>query len=177
MAALGKHGFIHDKLEIKFLILYLLSRTVAPVNFSTLTELTLCDDGVEYFDFAECVHELVETEHLTLEDNLYAITEKGRRNGEICESGIAYSVRLKCEKNLAQLNTILRRNAQVRAQVLPRDDGFFTLRMVLDDEKGNILTVEMLTISTEQGERLGERFRAQPEQVYNGILNLLTGDG
>ena len=174
---MGKHGFIHDKLEIKFLILYLLSRTVAPVNFSTLTELALCDDGVEYFDYAECVHELVETEHLTLENNHYAITEKGRRNGEICESGIAYSVRLKCDKSLAQLNAILRRNAQVRAEMLPREDGFYTLRMVLDDETGNIFTIEMLTISTEQGERLGERFRAQPEQIYNGLLDLLAGDG
>lgn len=169
-----RYGFIHDKLDIKFLVLYILSRTAAPVNFSSLTELTLCDDGIDYFDYAECVDELVTSGHLTLKDSLYEITEKGRRNGSICESSLPYSVRLKCDKSLAKLNTVLRRNAQVRAEVLPQKDGTFTLRMILDDEQGNLLTLEMLTVSTEQAEQLGKRFRAKPEMIYNGIVDLLT---
>ena len=79
-------GFIHDKLDIKFLILYLMARVAGPVDFTTLADLTFCDDGVEYFDFAESVAELVSTGHLAVEGDLYTITDKGRRNGEICES-------------------------------------------------------------------------------------------
>ena len=30
-------GFIHDKLDIKFLILYLMARVAGPVDFTTLT--------------------------------------------------------------------------------------------------------------------------------------------
>ncbi len=173
---MARHGFIHDKLEIKILVLYLLSRTFAPINFATLTELTLCDDGIDYFEYAEALDELVTSDHVILEEGLYTITEKGIRNGDICESGIAYSVRLKCDKNLVKLNALLRRNAQVKAQLLPREDGFHTLRMELDDEQGNLLTIEMFTVSTEQGERLAERFRAQPDQIYNGLLELLTAE-
>lgn len=44
-------GFIQDKLEIKFLILYLAARVIEPVPFDTLLDLTLCDDAVDYFDF------------------------------------------------------------------------------------------------------------------------------
>ena len=96
------YGFIQDKLEIKFLILYLAARVIEPVPFDTLLDLTLCDDAVDYFDFSECLADLVKTEHLTLdeESGLYAITEKGRRNSEICETSLPYSVRLRCDKNL-----------------------------------------------------------------------------
>ena len=49
---MSRTGFIHDKLDIKFLILYLMARVASPVDFATLADLTFCDDGVEYFDFA-----------------------------------------------------------------------------------------------------------------------------
>jgi len=173
---LARFGFIHDKLDIKFLILYLMGRVAAPIDFATLTDLTMCDDGVDYFQFAEAVAELVDTAHLSTQDELYTITEKGRRNGEICESSLPYSVRIKCDQNLARLNAGLRRSAQVCAEVLPRSDGSFTLRLTLDDDDGNLLTLEMLTASENQAGHLAERFRAHPEQVYNGVLDALLTD-
>lgn len=170
---MSRTGFIHDKLDIKFLVLYLMARVASPVDFPTLADLTFCDDGVEYFDFAESVAELVDTEHLTLEDGKYSITDKGRRNGKICESSLAYSVRRKCDQNLARVNGVLRRDAQVRTELLPREDGGVTLRLILDDDKGNIMTLDMLTVSPDQADRLAEKFRAEPEKLYHGILQVL----
>ena len=110
-------GFIHDKLELKFLILYITARVIIP--FDTVLDLTMCDDAIDYFDFSECLADLVRTEHLSLsEDGLYSITEKGLRNSRICESSLAYSVRLRCDKNLAKCNRKLRRKSQV-----PRKSG------------------------------------------------------
>ncbi len=170
---MSRTGFIHDKLDIKFLVLYLMARVASPVDFPTLADLTFCDDGVEYFDFAESVSELVDTEHLTLEDGKYSITDKGRRNGKICESSLAFSVRRKCDQNLARVNGVLRRDAQVRTELLPREDGGVTLRLILDDDKGNIMTLDMLTVSTDQADHLAEKFRAEPEKLYHGILQVL----
>ena len=162
---MAKAGFIHDKLDIKFLVLYLMARVASPVDFSTLADLTFCDDGVEYFDFAAALAEL--------KDDKYSITEKGRRNGKICESSLAYSVRRKCDRNLAKVNGVLRRDAQVRAEILPRDDGAHTLRLILDDDKGNIMTLDLLTVSEEQAGRLAEKFRTHPERLYDSILQVL----
>lgn len=170
---MSRTGFIHDKLDIKFLVLYLMARVASPVDFPTLADLTFCDDGVEYFDFAESVAELVDTEHLTLQDGKYSITDKGRRNGKICESSLAFSVRRKCDQNLARVNGVLRRDAQVRTELLPREDGGVTLRLILDDDKGNIMTLDMLTVSTDQADHLAEKFRAEPEKLYHGILQVL----
>lgn len=170
---MGRTGYIHDKLDIKFLILYLTARLAAPVDFPTLTDLTFCDDGVEYFPFAESLSELITTEHLKEEDGLYSITDKGRRNGEICESSLPFSVRRRCDRNLAAINGVLRRNAQVRTELLPREDGDTTLRLILDDDTGNVMTLDLLMVSPELANQLGERFRAQPEKLYHTILKQL----
>ena len=173
---MARVGFIHDKLDIKFLILYIMSRVAAPIDMPTLADLTMCDEGVDYFDFTEAAAELVSTEHLLLEDERYSITEKGRKNGAICESSLPYSVRVKCDKNVTKLNSRLRRDAQVRSERIPRNDGTFTLRLALDDEHGNLLTVDMLAATEQQCDRLSEQFKAHPEQIYNGILDVLLTD-
>ena len=81
---MARMGFIQDKLEIKFLLLYIASRLIEPVPFEAMQELAMIDDGVDFFDFSECMNDLVTSGHLTLsEDGLYAITEKGLRNGQI----------------------------------------------------------------------------------------------
>lgn len=176
---MARYGFIHDKLDIKFLVLYLTARLAGPVDFATLTDLTMCDAGVDYFDFAEAVSELVKTGHLALEDGCYSITEKGRRDGAACESSLPYSVKRKCSGSLAGINGALRRDAQVRGEVLERDEGGFTARLTLDDESGNLLSVELFSPVRGQAERLCENFKSRPERFYNAVLEALMeqGDG
>ena len=63
------YGFIRDKLDIKFLILYIAARVIEPIPFDTVLDLTLCDDAIDYFDFSECLQDLVKTEHLALSED------------------------------------------------------------------------------------------------------------
>lgn len=52
-----------------------------------------------------------------------------------------------------------------------------TVRMTLDDDGGNLLTIELFCPSEEQADRLIAGFRARPEQVYNQILGALLSTG
>ena len=174
---MARFGFIHDKLEIKFLILYLLSRASEPLEFSTLTDLTLCDEGIDYFEYAEALSELVDTEHVQKqEDEQYFITEKGRKNGAICESSLPYSIRMRADRQIALVNARLRRNAQVRAERIARDESGFTVRLSLDDDFENILTLELLAPNEIQAARLEENFRRHPERVYQAVLAAALDD-
>lgn len=168
-----QYGFIRDKLDVKVLALYLMARAAAPIDFATLTDLCMCDEGVDYFVFAQAVSELVESEHLQLEDDLYAITDKGRKNGSVWEESLPFSVRQKCDRNLARLNAKLRQAAQIRAEVLSRDSGGFVVRMILDDNQGNLMTLELYSPTQEQADRLSVSFRSEPERVYRAILSSL----
>jgi len=173
---MAPQGFIHDKLDIKMLELYILARTAGPLPPNLLADLTLRHEGVGYFDFAEATAELVQSGNLTESDEGYAITDKGRENSAACESSLPYSVRLHCDQALGPVNAILRRNAQVRGEKRPAPDGSVTARMTLDDDKGNLLTVEILCPSEEQADRLISRFRARPERVYHELLSILDDE-
>ena len=169
-----RYGFIHDKLDIKFLLLYILSRAAAPLDFSTLTDLTMIDEGVDYFDFAECLSDLVRTEHLTLSaDGLYAITDKGLRNSRICESSLPYSVRLRCDKNLAACNRHLRRKSQVKASTEKRPNGTYTVRLELSDDMGSVMDLRLAIPREDMAAMLTERFQKSPERLYGEIMRAL----
>jgi hypothetical protein len=166
-------GFIKDELEIKLLVLYIMNRVAAPIDFFKLIDLALCDEGVDYFQLTKAISHLVETEHIRLEGDLYAITDKGRRNSQVCESSLPYSVRHKCDLNLAELNDSLRREAQVRSETVLRPDGTYAARLALDDEAGNLFTLELLAASEEHASLLCDRFRRSPERVYRSVLDTL----
>ena len=166
-------GFIHDKLEIKFLILYIAARVIEPIPFDTVLDLTLCDDAIDYFDFSECLADLVKTEHLTLENDLYTITEKGMRNSQICESSLPYSVRLRCDKNLTECNRKLRRKNQVQASTTKRPNGSYTVNLTLDDDLGNLLNLDLMVVHEVMGKLIEKRFRKNPEKLYTKLMELL----
>lgn len=166
-------GFIQDQLEIKFLILYIAARVIEPIPFDTMLDLTMCDDAIDYFDFSACLADLVKTQHLRLEKDLYAITEKGRRNSAICETSLPYSVRLRCDRNLSEWNRKLRRRNQVRAVTEKRANGTYTLRLSLDDDIGSVMDLRLMIVHEELAKTLAARFRREPEKLYNSILNLL----
>ena len=167
-------GFIQSELDLKLLVLYIMSRVAGPVTFLQLLELALCDEGVDYFDFAEAVAELVDTDHLTHADDRYAITEKGKRNGGICESSLPYSVRMHCDENLVRVNDAIRRQAQVQADVSDNEDGTCTLHLRLDDVGTPLLQLELLTPSRPQAAAMAHRFQSDPTALYYHIVTLLT---
>ena len=168
------HGFIHDKLEIKFLILYITARVIEPIPFEVVLDLTLCDDAIDYFDFSECLNDLVKTGHLTLsEEGLYAITEKGLKNSQICESSLPYSVRLRCGKNLADCNRRLRRKNQVQSSYQKRENGTYTVRFFLSDDMGSIMDLQLMATREDMARALRERFLKDPEKIYGQIMQLL----
>lgn len=167
-------GFIHDKLEIKFLILYITARVIEPIPFDMVLDLTMCDDGIDYFDFSECLQDLVKTEHLTLSDSgLYAITEKGMRNSRICESSLPYSVRQRCDKNLETWNRKLRRQRQVKSSIEERPNGTYTVRLQLSDDKGGVMDLKLMVVDQPRAKAVAKRFKEAPEQLYGQIIQLL----
>lgn len=165
-------GFIRDKLDIKLLILYLLDHLAAPIDFSTLTDLAMCDPGVDYFLFAEAITELIQSEHIKLEDDRYSITDKGHSNSADSESSLSVVIRKRCDSRLAPLNAELRRSAQIHTDV-HEENGTYVLSLSLDDDMGNLMHLSLTAVSRDQCEEMSRRFRERPEKIYQHILSLL----
>lgn len=171
-------GFIRGPLDIKLLILYILARAKLPLDMAELTDLTLCDEGVDYFQFTEALGSLKTTGHVKEDgDGRLSITPKGRANGAICEDELPYSVRLRCDRSIAELNQQMERQNQVRTSITPRESGDgVTVSMVLDDDSGNIMTLDMLAPDSKQGTLLAENFQANAEKIYNVVLTALLNE-
>ena len=74
-----QHGFIHDMLDVKVLILFVASKALYPLSLQKIYELCFQDDCLSYFDVSVAVPQMVESGHLeeTGEDE-YVITEDER---------------------------------------------------------------------------------------------------
>ena len=104
-----------EKLDIKILILFILRRLPDAVTRETLTDLALSEGNAGYFEYSECLAELVDSRQVEQEGNLYKISERGARNCEIVESSLPMTVRQKMEKNIKPVADELRRRAMITA--------------------------------------------------------------
>lgn len=171
------HGFIHEKLDIKLLILFILSRLPAPVDRGTLDELCQqCDSGVGYFDYSDCLGELMDSGHITEEDEEYAATEKGKRNARTVESSLPYSVRSRALKLIAPVEERLARAAMLRSEIEQDAEGCH-LALSLSDGKGEILSMRLLCSDEEQAKKMKKSFRRRAEAIYGRIVEILCEEG
>ena len=172
----GNFGFIHEKLEIKILILFILRRVPEPIALEELAGLVMCDDGVGYFDFAQCVAELVQTDHLFFRDDKYSVTIKGVRNGEATENSLPYSVRVKASGMTADFCLKLSRESMIQTSHSANDDYGFTVNLSLSDALGSIMSMELFTGDESQAEALEKGFRKNAEGIYNELIKMMLGE-
>ena len=161
-------GFIHDMLDVKVLILFVMARVSYPVTVGEIYELCYQDDCLSYFDVCTAVPEMVKSGHLKeQEDQKYAITEKGKADGSLTEDSIAFTVKQRAENAVAKYNRQIRRSSFVKTQVIPRESGDYSVVMALDDEIGNLMTLELVAPDQRQAVRLGKLFEKKAEMIYN----------
>ena len=168
-----RHGFVHEKLDIKILILYILRRLPGEVDPHTLAELCQCDEGVGYFDYSDCLAELVETEHITETRSGYTITEKGIRNADTVESSLPFSVRRKASKLVAPVEEKMRRAAMITAKHTVGEEGCI-VQLALSDGKGEIMNLSFLCPDEAQAQSIEKNFRRDAESYYLKIAELLS---
>lgn len=170
-------GFIHDMMDVKVLILFVMARVNYPVTAQQIYELCYQDDCLSYFDVCTAVPEMVRSGHLReLENQSYEITEKGRADGSLTEDSVAFSVRQRAENAVNRFNRQIRRSSFVKTQILPRESGDFSVIMALDDEMGNLMTLELLAPDQRQAIRLSKLFEKKAESVYNLTMAELLDD-
>ena len=170
-------GFIHDMLDVKVLILFVMARVSYPVTTQQIYELCYQDDCLSYFDVCTAVPEMVKSKHFQEEENgCYSITDKGRADGSLTEDSIAYTVKCKAENAVARFNRQIRRSSFVKTQVIPREGGDYSVIMALDDEVGNLMTLELVAPNQRQAVRLGKLFEKKAETVYNLTMMELLDD-
>ena len=73
-----RRGFIHDILDVKILILYVMSLVEEPISAQTIYELCYQDDCLSYFDVQEAIPQMVRSGHL-VEEEFDRVPSQGMR--------------------------------------------------------------------------------------------------
>ena len=167
-------GFIHDMLDVKVLILFVMSRVNYPVTIGEIYELCYQDECLSYFDVCTAVPEMVQSGHLKqLENDCYGITDKGKADGSLTEDSIAFTVKQRAENAVAKFNRQIRRSSFVKTQIIPREGGDFSVVMALDDEVSNLMTLELAAPNRMQARTLEKAFGQKAEVLFQTVMSTL----
>ena len=170
-------GFIHDMMDVKVLILYVAARSSYPMTAQEVYEVCYQDECLSYFDVCTALPQMVDSGHMQkVDEERYEITEKGRADGKLTEDSIAFTVKQRAENAVSRFNRQLRRRSFVKSQVIPRDNGDFSVVMSLDDEMGNLMTLELVAPNQRQAIRLGRLYEKKAEVLYNLTMAELLDD-
>ncbi len=172
---MDRFGFIHDKLDIKILILFILRRLPKPVSFDALSELVMVDDGFDYFEYSQCLSELVASDHVEHSDNFYKITRIGDESADAVENSIPYSVRLKAEQNARPLIEKMKRDALIAVSHEKAKNGGVNVRLSLSDGIGEVISLSALVSDDAQAQQIEQNFRTNAEDIYHKIIAVLSG--
>ena len=167
-------GLIHEKLDIKILILYILRRLPGVVDGDTLTTLCQCDEGFTYFDYAECLYELVDAGNIEQpEKDHFRITEKGARSVDEVGNSIPNSVRKKADTLLAPVALSLERASMIQTSHDRTRNGV-TVELAMSDGKGEVIRMSLLAGNENTAELMEKNFRAHAEEYFFKIVEMMT---
>ncbi len=166
-------GTLHDKLDIKILILFVLNQLPAPVDAQMLYDQVFCDAGIGYFDYADCLAGLVDTAQVEKAAGKYRISEKGTRNVEQVGSSLPYTVRRKATRTTAPIAEKLARFSMITAEHETTETGC-NVHLAVSDGVGDILSMHVLASSEAQAAEMERNFQYNAEGFYHEIVRLLT---
>jgi len=167
------NDYIYEIIEIKILILFILRRLPEPVSLDELIELTMCDEGISYFDVVESIVDLVRTGHVQQKDDMYSITEKGVQNSKITEKGMPLSIRAQSDKVAFEKRSRQIRNAMIETFHTMNSDGNYEVMLSMSDGVGKIFSMDMFAVNEQQALSLESGFRKKAEAIYNTLIGMI----
>ncbi|MBO4217692.1 MAG: DUF4364 family protein [Clostridia bacterium] len=169
-----------EKNDIKIFILYLLMNIEYPIDMTTLSDISVQDDFVQQFDFMDCFFELFESGAIacTFSDGeqLYSITDSGRKAAEALQSEILPAIRQRSLKSAYRLLSFKKNGAVISAEVKKDGGDRYVVCVSIKNRSGLLMSASVAAENEENAEEMRRNFEEKPELIYRGMLSLLSGD-
>lgn len=174
---MARYGFIHEKSEIKYLVLYSMDLLPFPVSYDAIVDIvTWCDGGFGYFELSEAFYEMIPTGHINEQrkggELLYSITPKGREAAKVFEKQLPFQIRETAQRSALRVVRQIRRDATISTSVTERGEHDITVRMELKD----VFAIEMDVVTKAQAATLESTFQKNAEKIYQTLLLAMTKD-
>jgi len=175
-------GFrLYDDDKIKLIILYLLNELDTPLDFQTISEIFVWDGSINYFVFTDCFNQLVENGSIDKRESesentvQYQISSIGRISIEAVEDTLLKFIKERIMRSATRLLAFKRDGSNVVTKLEPYDSGY-QLTCTLKNNKLNIFEMKLYLDNEEEAELLQMGFDKKAEEIYGGILAMLSDD-
>ena len=170
-------GYLHKKLDVKLLILFILARVDTPMPAQDLYEVAYQDESLNYFTFQECLPELVTSGHLKVdEQNRYTITELGRQQGAQVEDSLAVPVVNKVSLAIDELRIRLRRAHNVTAEAEQDENGAHYAVLRYRDDGRLLMTLSLLAPDERVARSMAENLLRGADALYRDSMKQAIRD-
>ncbi len=170
---------LDKKLDIKIFILYLMKNVGEPLEFTTICDIVIQDEFVNYFDFAMCFPELLENGQIEEIDGepekLYAITESGAESLESYESSLLTVIKDRALRSALRLIAFNKSGSRIKSSITERGEGY-NLNCRIEDREKTVFSVDIYLSDRAYAEKMKFNFEDRAEIIYKGALSLLSGD-
>ncbi len=171
---------IDNEVLIQFIILYTLANVDYPTEYNNLLNIVLENCNINFNDFQIALDNLVETDHVNtfLKDEkcrIYEITEKGNNLAEGLRDNVPVYIREPILESIKQVYLEERRKHAVQGEIIPlRDDAFAAELKLFDDDKVQLMGLELFAGSRETAQKMADYFKNNYEEVYGKIMEIMN---
>lgn len=166
--------------EIKLFILYLMYHIGRPLEYDEINDIVMQDGFVGGIDFADCFADLLERGNVTevseAGEPRYQVSDQGIQVLESLQGDLMNYVKTRGLRSAMRLLDFRKRGAKVETSFESRPDGCYDLVCAIRDQGQLSLELKLVVENSAQLELMRYQFRENPEQIYKGILALLTGE-
>lgn len=169
-----ERGFIRDMLDVKTLILFVMSECKCPADLQKIYELCYQDDRLSYFDVSVAVPQMVESGHLApVGHGKYQITSKGREAEAVTADAIAFPVMQRAKAAVQRFNLDGQKEEKITSMI-ENENGELRVKIEINDEKGNLMRLDLLAANSEQAEKLQKAGQENAAEVYRCVMEALN---
>ncbi|WP_300379327.1 DUF4364 family protein [Clostridium sp.] len=166
--------------ENKLLVLYVIKTLKYPVTNTKLTEIILENNFINYFTLQQYISELISSELLqydTVNDkNLIYITEKGSSVLSFFSNRITPIKKKIIDDYLLTVEESIKKELTITGIYnLNKDDTYIVDLQALENDN-LLLNLKVSVPTKKQASSLTNRWKENPSEIYNNIMNLLFKD-
>lgn len=169
-----------DPNDIKIFILYLMKNVHRPLDFTTVSEISVQDGFVNYFDFAACFAELIDTGSIreSVKDGVpsYDITEKGIMVVSELQSNIMNIIREKSLRSALRLLSFKERGSRISCDHEQIGDDKYIMHCEISEKDELVMKLSLEVDSKQMLDKMMYKFDEKPEVLYKGVIAILTGE-
>ena len=161
--------------EKKALILYVLNKVSEPITNDALLKLLISIDNMNYFYFQQFLLDLLENSYIFKdENNLYEITEEGKKSLELVKDIIPGITKFKVDNTFKETLGEIKNEVSITTEFIPLNEKEYNVECKITENNQVLFKIELFAGTHEQAKKIAENWKNNAQEIYPEILNIIT---